>query len=653
MTNSQIHSSAIVVDTGRSAFAHLRPVPLTAVTLTDDFWTPRRRFNREVVLPTQYRQCEDTGRIDNFRRAAGKKQIDFQGIYYNDSDVYKWLEAVAWTLATETDPALTEMLETVITEVADAQQPDGYLNTYFMFERAKDRWTNLRDLHELYCAGHLIQAAVAHHRSTGSERLLDVARRLADHICQTFGPETEGKRLGTCGHPEIEMALVELARDTNESRYQQQAQFFIDVRGRGVIGGREYHQDHVPFREFDRMIGHAVRAVYLNAGAADVYTETGEAALRAALETMWANQMTKQLYISGGIGARYEGEAFGRDYELPNERAYAESCAAIGSVMWNWRMLAWEGDARYADVIETTLYNAVLPGLALDGQNYFYQNPLADNGQHRRQPWFDCACCPPNIARLLASLPGYFYSVSGRKMDDERRRTQAAGRTTEDATDEVWVHLYAEGIARIVLLDGRVVEIKQKTRYPWEGEITLEVNGEGRFSLMLRVPAWCETGAKLEINGQPFAGAVESGAYVKVERSWQRGDSVHLSLPMPVRQVESHPYAIENRQRVALLRGPLLYCIEQAGNPGLDPRDIVLPDHAQFLAAFQSDLLGGVVELRGQVDVVPPDEDWTHRLYRTRRAIKQARRSVEVQAIPYYVWANREPGPMQVWLRTL
>jgi len=646
MTPSQTLPSAIVVDTNRSACARLRPVPVTAVTLHDDFWTPRRRFNRQVVLPSQYRQCEATGRIDNFRRAAGKKQLPFQGIYYNDSDVYKWLEAVAWTLATETDPPLTEMLETVITEVAAAQQPDGYLNTYFMFERAGERWTNLRDLHELYCAGHLIQAAVAHHRSTGDERLLDVARRLADHICQTFGPEAEGKHLGTCGHPEIEMALVELARDTNESRYQQQAQFFIDVRGHDVIGGRDYHQDHKPFREFDRMIGHAVRAVYLNAGAADLYMETGEAALRAALEMMWDNQTTKQMYISGGIGSRYEGEAFGRDYELPNERAYAESCAAIGSVMWNWRMLAWEGKPHYADVIETTLYNAVLPGLALDGQNYFYQNPLADNGQHRRQPWFDCACCPPNIARLLASLPGYFYSVSWTTKDEGPLRG------TKDSTNEVWVHLYAEGVARITLPDGREVELKQKTRYPWDGEITLEVNGEGRFSLLLRVPAWCEAGAKLEINGQPFAGAVEAGTYVKVERAWGRGDTIHLSLPMPVRQVESHPYAIENRQRVALLRGPLLYCVEQAGNSGLDPRDIVLPDRAEFSASFQPDLLGGVVELRGQVDVAPPDEDWTHRLYRTGRSVKQARRSVEVQAIPYYAWANREPGPMQVWLRT-
>ena len=638
----QNRPSAVIVDTSRSPHARLRPVPLTAVTLADGFWAERRRVNREVTLPSQYRQLEETGRIDNFRRAAGKVDIPFQGRYYNDSDVYKWLEAAAWTLATGADPALVEMADTVIAEIAAAQQPDGYLNTYFARDRAVERWTNLRDKHELYCAGHLIQAAVAHHRATGDARLLRVARRLADHICEMFGPQHGRDTACPCppGHPEIEMALVELARETGDPRYCRQAQFFLDARGQGLIGGSGYHQDHRPFRErcpelvegTERMVGHAVRAVYLNAGVTDIYAETGEAALRHALGRLWRNMTTRQIYVSGGIGSRYEGEAFGKDYELPNERAYAETCAAIGSAMWNWRMLVLEGDARYADVLETTLYNGILCGLSLDGQSYFYQNPLADDGTHRRQPWFGCACCPPNIARLLASLPGYFYSLSDTGL---------------------WVHLYAQGSVRISLPDGRTIGLAQHTRYPWDGEIVITVEGEGTWSLWLRIPRWCEEGAALEINGQAFTDALVPGSYVEVRRAWQRGDVVRLNLPMPVRRVECHPYVSENAGRVALMRGPILYCVEGADNPGLDPRAVVLPADADFTATFQPDLLGGVVVLRGQAQVAPPDGDWAGRLYRTvvPRSQELPGQPVEVTAIPYYAWANREPGPMQVWLR--
>lgn len=629
----QSGSSAVIVDTSRSAHARLRPVPLTAVQLTDAFWQPRRRINREVTLPSQYRHCEETGRIDNFRRAAGKKALPFQGRFYNDSDVYKWLEAAAWTLATEDDPALTQTMEAVIDEIADAQQPDGYLNTYFTFERAGERWSNLRDLHELYCAGHLIQAAVAHHRATGGSRLLAVARRLADHICDTFGPEAEGKKPLTDGHEEIEMALVELARTTGETKYLRQAQFFLDIRGQGTIGGSPYHQDHQPFRDLDRMTGHAVRAVYYNAGAADLLAETGEAALRTALDRLWDNMTQKQMYVSGGIGSRYEGEAFGRDYELPNERAYTETCAAIGSVMWNWRMLQLTGDARYADVLELTLYNGVLAGLSLDGQFYFYQNPLADDGTHRREPWFGCACCPPNIARLLASLPGYFYSASH---------------------EDVWVHLYAESAAQIALPDGQAVGLRQETRYPWDGNIALRVDGAGEFSLRLRIPAWCEVGAALEVNGQSFAGATLPGSYAEIRRDWQPGDTVRLHLPLPPRRVECHPYAVENVGRVALMRGPLLYCVEEADHPGVDLRDLVLPASSGLSAEFMPDLLGGVIALRGEAEAAPPTSDWSGRLYRTAipRPERPSARRIALTAIPYYAWANREPGRMQVWIRS-
>jgi uncharacterized protein len=623
----------VVVDTSKSRYSRLRPLPLSDVRLLDGLLEPRRRVNHETTLPSQYDLLEHTGRLDNFRRAAGKMDVPFSGVYFNDSDVYKWLEAAAWTLASDRDPELERMVNVAIGEIEDAQQPDGYLNTYFASEKASERWTDLTHKHELYCAGHLIQAAVAHHRATGSQRLLNVARRFADHICDTFGPEEEGKRLGTDGHEEIEMALVELYRETADRKYLDQARFFVDVRGRGLLSGREYYQDHKPLREMDEMVGHAVRAVYLNAGAADLYAERGDPTLLEALERLWHNMTTRRMYVSGGIGSRYEDEAFGEDYELPNARAYTETCAAIGSVMWSWRMLTINGDARYADLLEHTLYNAALPGLSLDGQSYFYQNPLSDSGAHRRSSWFGVACCPPNAARLLASLPGYFYSVSD---------------------DGVWVHLYAEGTAEVRLDDDRTVGLRQRTQYPWDGDVEIEVDGEGDFGLMVRIPAWCEEGAAIEINGEPFDGSVSPGSYAEIRRTWRPGDKVRLALPMPVRCVECHPYVAENAGRVALMRGPLLYCVEQADNPGLELRDIVLPDEASFSGRSRPVLLGGVTVLETLAELVPPDEGWKGRLYRTAhpRAIEPHDTTAKMTAIPYYAWANRDPGPMRVWLRS-
>src|SRR5215212_7156592 len=625
--------SPVVVDTSKSRYSRLRPLPLSEVRLLDGLLEPRRRVNREATLPSQYDRLEQTGRLDNFRRAAGRIDVTYSGIYFNDSDVYKWLEAAAWTLASDPDPQLERMVNITIGEIEDAQQPDGYLNTYFTFEKASERWTDLTHKHELYCAGHLIQAAVAHHRATGSQRLLKVACRFADNICDTFGPEEEGKRLGTDGHEEIEMALVELYRETGDREYLDQAQFFVDVRGYGFLGGREYHQDHKPFKEMGEMVGHAVRAVYLNAGAADLYAETGDPTLLKALECLWHHMMTRRMYVSGGIGSRYEDEAFGEDYELPNARAYAETCAAVGSVMWNWRMLTIDGDARYADLLEHTLYNAALPGLSLDGHSYFYQNPLSDSGTHRRSPWFGVACCPPNIARLLASLPGYFYGVSD---------------------EDVWVHLYAEGTAEVSLDDDRTVVLRQRTQYPWDGVVEIEVDGEREFALMLRIPAWCEEGVAIEINGQPFDGSASPGSYAEIRRAWRTGDKVRLTLPMPVRRVECHPYVAEDAGRVAVMRGPLLYCVEQVDNPGLDLRDIVLPAEASFSVRFRPDLLGGIAVLETLARTIPLDEGWSGRLYRRARASTDVPQdtTVELTATPYYAWANRDPGPMRVWLRS-
>lgn len=613
------------VDTSQSPHARLKPVPLNAVTLTDDFWALRARINREVTLPAQYAQLEATGRLNNFRRAAGHYHGPFAGYVYNDSDVYKWLEGALWALATGDNPALAAQVATVISLIEAAQQPDGYLNTYYTFERASQRWTNLRDMHELYCAGHLIQAAIAHQRTTGSERLLAVARRFADHICQTFTPAHPGAP----GHPEIEMALVELTRLTGDKRYQSQARFFLNQRGRGLIGGQAYHGDHLPFYELPQLAGHAVRALYLCAGAADLYAETGEPALLATLERLWQRMVAAQLYVTGGAGARHEGEAFGEAYELPNARAYAETCAGIAIVFWGWRMLALAGEAPYTDLLEWALYNAALPGISLDGQHYFYENPLQNDGSHRRQPWFTCACCPTNIVRLIALLPSYLYTTSA---------------------EGVWAHLYAASEARLTLPDGRAVALTQKTRYPWDGDITLTLDGAGEFSLFLRVPGWCENGAALTVNGRAWDAPLAPGSYVEVRRVWESGDTVQLQLPMPVRPVEAHPYALENAGRVALTRGPLVYCLEEVDHPGVDLRDVRLSETLE--AVDRPELLAGVVTLEGNATIHPLAPEWNGALYRAARpAAPVPAQTLSLRAIPYYAWANREPGQLQVWLK--
>lgn len=623
-----------IVDTSRSPHALLHPVPVGAVTIEDRFWAPRRAQNRAVTLPAQYRQLWETGRFDNFLRVAGKHDGPFQGRYFNDSDVYKWIEAASWVLAGEDDPELRRMIDEAIPIIEAAQRPDGYLDTYFELECADKRWTN-HDLHEMYCAGHFFQAAVAHHRATGSRRLLEIAIRVADHIDSVFGPESKGKRSGTDGHPEAEMGLVELYRETGERRYLELAQFLVDVRGHGLLGsaygrfGSAYHQDHQPIREMSEIVGHAVRAVYLNAGVADIYAETGESALSDALHRLWGNMTERKMYVSGGIGSRYHGEAFGEEYELPNRLAYTETCAAIGSTMWSWRMLLIEGDARYVDLIELQLVNAMLAGVSLDGETYFYQNPLSDEGHHRRSEWFYVACCPPNVARTLASLPGYLYAVRD---------------------DEIWVHQYIAGFAKIALPAGQTVSLRQETSYPWEGEIAIHVESSGDFALKLRIPGW-SNGASLTVNGVAVDADWIAGTYAEIRRSWQSGDVVRLSLPMPVRRLESHPYVTENSGRVALMRGPLLYCIEQADNPGIELREIVLLDSAELTVTFQPDLLGGVVALTGTLKVRSAAPAWNGSLYRGAGGNDSNHgKPVTVTAIPYYAWANREPGRMRVWI---
>lgn len=628
---------AVIVDTSQSEHACLRPVSITAVRLEDEFWQQRRKINREVMLPAQYDLCERTGRIDNFRWAAGKLAGERQGEYFNDSDVYKLLESASWVLAGTDDPDLKALVDSLIDDIASAQQPDGYLNTYFMFERESERWQNF-DLHEMYCAGHLIQAGIAHYRSTGETRLLDIARRFADHICARFGPATTGKQFGNDGHPEIEMALVELYRTTGDPQYLDEAQFLVDNRGYGRVSdqpfgrfSQEYHQDHKPFRDLTRLEGHAVRAVYLNCGAADILAEKEEPQLRAALDRMWESMTSRQIYINGGLGPRHENEGFSdEDYELPNQRAHAETCASVANFMWNWRLLLLTAEARYVDLMELELFNSALSGVSLDGKGYFYQNPLSDDGHHRRQEWFGTACCPGNISRLLSELPGYFYT------------------TSENA---VWAHLYASNSATVTLPNGSIIELIQRTDYPWSGAISIETGTAGTYDLYLRLPGWCEAGWTVSVNGAAADYSLTAGNYIRVARTWAAHDIVTLNLPMPVQYVESHPYITENAGKVALMRGPLLYCVEGVDHPDTDVRRLTLTQASHFEPEYVPDLLNGVVVLRGSAQV-RAEKPWEKRLYRTRNSAAEAEAlpTTTVTAIPYYTWANRDPAPMLVWL---
>jgi DUF1680 family protein len=621
---------AVIVDNRLSRLGRLHPLSLMDVRLQDAFWQPRREMNRTITLPYQYQQSEETNRLNNFRRVAGTYDGPFEGIYFNDSDVYKWAEAVAWTLATDYDPQLDQQLDEVIAIIAAAQDENGYLNTYYSLERKDQRWSNIKDMHELYCAGHLFQAAVAHHRATGKTSLLNVATRYADHIDRTFGPNG---RPGACGHPEIEMALIELARDTREQRYLELAHFFIEQRGQQppTISGSEYMQDHQPVREQTEVVGHAVRALYLYSGVTDLYTETGDETWDKAQETLWHNLVEQKTYITGGVGSRWEGEAFGADYELPNRRAYTETCAAIASVMWNWRLLLLKGEARFADAIENALYNGVISGISLDGRQYFYQNPLADRGKHRRSPWFGCACCPPNIARLLASLPGYFYSTS---------------------KEGLWVHLYASGMATAALEHGQKVTLEQHTEYPWDGTIELHIDVEqpATFSVFLRIPAWTQ-GAQIQVNGEQAGVVAQPGSYAEIRREWKAGDTIRLELPMEVQLVESHPFVQNNHDRVAIVRGPLVYCVEQADHGDVDVWNLVLSTDggANWEWQKEDNLLGGVVTIHTSA-YARSLEGWQHQLYKPYDSVKPVYKPVQLKAIPYYAWANREAGPMQVWL---
>jgi uncharacterized protein len=629
------------VEARLSPHARWRGLPLQDVTLTGGFWAERQRVNRDVSLGHGFRMLEEAGNLDNLRLAAGLSSGEYRGPVFMDSDVYKWLEAVAYAALAGLDAGVRQQADRAIALIEAAQAPDGYLDSYYQVVAPERRWVELNTGHELYCAGHLIQAAVAWLKVLNDDRLLGVVRRLVDHIASIFGP---GKRVGVPGHPEIEMALVELYRATGERNYLNLAQFFVDHRGRGLLGpnprfgGSAYYQDRVPVREATEIEGHAVRALYLTTGVADVYLETGERALMDALLRQWHDFVERKLYITGGAGSRHNGEAFGHAYELPTERAYCETCAAIASIMWNWRLLLASGEARFADLIERTLYNGFLSGVSLDGERFFYVNPLLSRGEAeivgrggvQRQPWFLVACCPPNVMRLLATLGHYQASCD------------AGG---------VQIHQYAPATLKAQLSSGQTVGLELETDYPWDGAVSVRVveSGGTPWSLQVRIPAWCAA-PEVHLNGARLDLAAEANGYLGVERAWSPGDRLQLRLPVAPRLTEPHPRIESTRGCVAIERGPLLYCLEQVDSASASVLDVRLDPGAPLGEAWRPDLLGGVmtVQASGEAAHFVTWAASTFRPLQTGAGVQP--RGVQLTAIPYFAWANRQPGPMRVWI---
>jgi DUF1680 family protein len=632
----------------------IKPVNFTAVHLNDEFWAPRIEINRTSSIPSAFEQCELTGRVKLFERAAavlrGETNVDKRppGYPFDETDLYKVIEGASYSLSVTPDPKLDAYVDSLIAKIAAAQEPDGYIYTTRTIDpknphrwAGPERWVFERDdSHELYDLGHLFEAAVAHNLATGKTTLLNVAIKAADLLVATFGP---GKRTIWPGHQITEMALVKLYRVTGKEAYLNLAKFLLDERGPGPFPegeranprGLNYNQAQLKVIEQSEPVGHAVRAVYMYSGMADVAAVTGDQAMRAAGKRIWDYLVTSKLYLTGGIGASGSGEAFGQPYELPNMTAYNETCASVGMDFWNHRLFLLEGDAKYIDVMERTLFNGLLSGVSLDGKTFFYPNPLESNGQHARQEWFGVACCPGNITRFMPSVPGYLYATRG---------------------DSVYVNLFAKGTAKIDLPGGPVA-IDQDTRYPWDGAVKMTITPQRarRLAINVRIPGWARgqpvpsnlyvftdeiqvPSPTLRVNGTVVSATLTNG-FATIDRTWSAGDVLTLDLPMPVRRVESNPQVTANRGRVALQRGPIVYAAEWPDNPNGKVRNIVLPDGNALTTEFRRDLLNGVQVIKGRA---------TGLAFDGKGAVTRA--DQPFMAIPYATWANRGRGQMAVWL---
>ena len=614
----------------------LEAIPFTAVQFNEGFWKSKLEINRAQTVEQNIQACEATGRIDNFAKVGGLMAGDHEGAYYNDSDVYKVLEGASYCLHYQYDPVLDAKVDEIIHKIASAQQEDGYLFTYKTLKSKngdKPRWSDLTNEHELYCAGHMYEAAVAHYRATGKRTFLDVAIRSADHICTVFGPEA---RRSVPGHEEIELALIKLYEVTGNKKYYDMACFFLKERGH-ANGRRLYgshFQDHKPVTQQADITGHAVRAMYLYSGVADMVAYTGETDYLGAMDRLWESVTARKMYITGGIGVANTGEGFNKDYFLPNAQSYAETCASVGLALWSHRLTLLHGDADYFDVFERVLFNGLMSGVSLDGRKFYYVNLLqSDEGGHERLSWYGCSCCPTNIVRFVPSVGGFMYAADAKGL---------------------YVNLYAASDADIDMEQGALT-MSQQTRYPWDGQVTLTLNPETprNFELRLRIPGWARnrpvpsdlyhftddmeatlTQPSLKINGKVVRNPRIEKGYFSVAQTWQKGDVIELAFPMPVRRVGANPRVEADLGRVALQRGPIVFCLEAQDN-GTDLVNLCLSDEAVLDARYSDDLLGGVVVLKGKAIESMPEG---------------GSKSRDITAIPYYSWNNRTAGKMITWL---
>lgn len=638
--------NAGVIDLSNSPYAKLKTVPVRAVTIEEGFWSQRRKTNLEYSIPSMHDELLAHGRMDNFLRLEGKSSEPQKGPVFSDSDIYKWTEAAAFTLQTKDNPKLRNTVQTMIGEVVAVQEPSGYLNTYYVQDRKPERmlYPTQERGHELYNLGHMLQGAIAYYRATGDPTLLNAGMRFVDDfLIPNYGPGKNQKGI-VAGHPEIEMALIELYRTTGKHQYVDLAGYILHGDDRIPLTPQQitYMFCGIPFTSRTKLEGHAVRAMYACCGATDYYLETGDQAYWKTLNTLWEDLNSHQLYVTGGVGARESGEAFGDAYELPNARAYGESCAAIGNMMWNWRMLSASGEARFTDVIERALYNGINSGMSLDGTTYCYRNPLAfdPTGDSRdrhlqdgkiRNPWYDTTCCPPNLERTFASLPGYMYSTSD---------------------DGVYVHLYDNSEMNWHLHDGTGLKIQQKTNYPWNGDIAMTVSPATpkEFTVYVRIPGWSANNA-VKVNGKPLNGA-KPGEYLAIRRRWSANDKVEVSFDMTTHLLKANPAVNEDRGRVAFQRGPIVFCMEHLDQPNGDgSKDLTgyrVNIAGNTASKFEPQLLDGVMVLDHPGYLSSPEVSSLY--YPASKEEDGQEKATSVKLIPYYAWANRDPSAMQVWI---